>query len=289
MFFRWEPEAAKRIGVEASLASVALGLFLAAFQVQGWTMPKAVAIVVIVLLGLMSTVALSAIIYEVVRAVRAFLEHRATTPSWVSTEKPGLLDYEADGIRANERFAKELNKLNRGTEKLGGQLERHTERFERSKNASGKTKQRRANRSARDIDRSAVFMEKRLDLLQALVKDIVRNSEGVIASTDIETDADLAAAKEFRDTLAEGREATAGTLESTGGYRESVKQIEEMNLSRTMRIASRRLAASLDGVEKMLRKHQGGLASLVRSLDSKIGEAERRQDQAARPEQAFGM
>jgi type III secretory pathway component EscS len=282
----WEPGAATRIGIEASLASVAIGLVLAAFQVQGWTMPRLLAVILIVLLLLMVAVALSAILYEVFKAVRRFLEHRATSPSWVSSERPGLLDYEADGIRANERFTKELNKLNRGTTKLGEQLERHTQRFEHSKNASGKAKQRRANRSAKDIDKSAVFIEKRLDLLQALVKDIVRNSEGVIASTDIETDSDLAAAKEFRDTLAEGHEATTGALEGTSGYRESVKETEQMNLSRTMRIASRRLAASLDGVEKMLRKHQGGLSRLVQSLDTKIAEAERRQ--AARLERALG-
>ena len=70
MVFRWEPGAGKRIVAEATFASVALGLFLAAFQVQGWTMPRAVAVVVIVLLALMSAVAVSALVYEVVRAVR---------------------------------------------------------------------------------------------------------------------------------------------------------------------------------------------------------------------------
>ena len=278
----WEPGAATRIGVEATLASVAIGLVLAAFQVQEWTMPRLLAIILIVLLLFMVAVALSAIVFEVARAVRRFLEHRATSPSWVSSEKPGRLDYEADGIRANKRFTKELNKLNRGTEKLGRQLDRHAKRFERSKNASGRMKQRRANRSAKAIDKSAVFIEKRLDLLQALVRDIVRNSEGVIAMTDIETDSDLASAKEFRDTLAEGHEATTEALESVSGYRETVKQTEQMNLSRTMRIASRRLAGALDGVEKMLRKHQGGLLRLDQTLNSKIAEAERRRDQRSR-------
>jgi predicted PurR-regulated permease PerM len=129
----WEPGAAKRIGVAASFASVAIGLLLAAFQVQGWTMPRLLAIVLIVLLSVMVAIAVSAIVYEVVRTVRRFLKHRATTPSWVSTERPGLLDYEADGIRAGERFTKELTKLSRDTEGLGAKLERHTEAFERSK------------------------------------------------------------------------------------------------------------------------------------------------------------
>jgi hypothetical protein len=275
--FRWEPGAAKNIGVGASLASVAIGLLLAAFQVQGWTMPKLLAIVLIVLLVVMIAVALSVIVYEVVRAVRGFLEHRATTPSWVSSERPGLLDYEADGIRASERFTKELKKLTRDTAKLGAKLRRHTKVFERSKGKSSKARQRRANRSAKDIDRSAVFIEKRLSLLQVLVKDIARNAEGLIGSSELETDADLDAAKDFRDTLNEVHQSTAETLGSVGGYRESVKEIEQQNLSRTVRIASGRLASSLEGVEKMLRKHDSGSRKLVHALDRKIGETERGQ------------
>jgi hypothetical protein len=275
MVFRWEPGAAKRIGVAASLASVAIGLLLAAFQVQGWTMPRLLAVILIVLLIVMIAIALSVIVYEVVGAVRGFLEHRATSSSWVSSERPGLLDYEADGIRASERFTKELIRLNRDTETLGKKLQRHTKAFERSKGKSAKTRQRRANRSAKDIDRSAVFIEKRSDLLQALVKDIVRNAEGLIAASNFETEADLSAAKEFRETLNQTHQVTTETLGSVVEYRESVTGIERDNLSRTVRIASGRLAGSLDGVVKMMRKHNSGSLKLVHSLDRKIAEAER--------------
>jgi hypothetical protein len=276
MFFRWEAGAAKRIVAEATFASVALGLFLAAFQVQGWTMPRAVAIVVIVLLALLSAAAISALVYEVVRSVRSYLEHRATTSSWVSSERPGLLDYEADFIRANERFTKELTKLNRGTQRLGARLQRHTETFARSQGASGKTKQRRANRAAKDIDKSAVFIEKRLDLFEVLVKDIARNAEGLIASSDLQNTDDIDAARLFRDTLEGGEEATAQTLPSVSEYRASVKETEDLNLSRTIRIASGRLVRSLQGVEKVLKKYRAEAQKLVHSLDRRIAEAERR-------------
>jgi hypothetical protein len=116
--------------------------------------------------------------------------------------------------------------------------------------------------------------------LEVLVKDIVRNAEGLIGSLGIETDADLDAAKEFRETLNQVHQVTTETLGSVGGYQESVKELERLNLSRTVRIASGRLAASLDGVEKMLRKHVSGSLKLVRALDSKIAEAERRRQAA---------
>jgi hypothetical protein len=276
MFFRWEPGSAKNIGVSATLGAGAIGLLLAAFQVQGWTMPKSLALALIALLILLIAVALSVIVYETVRAVRRFLEHRATSPSWVSTEKPGLLDYEADGIRASERFTKELNKLTRDTAKLGTRLERHSKAIERSAGKSAKKRQRRANRSAKAIDKSAVFIEKRVDLLHELVKDIARNAEGLIGALELETDDDLTAAKEFRDTLDETHQTTTQTVGNVDEYRQTVRALEQQNPSRSVRIASGRLANSLEGVLKMMRRHESSSRKLVSSLDSKIGEAERK-------------
>src|SRR5215204_1001387 len=271
----WEPGAARRIVVCASLASASIALLLAAFQVQEWTMPKLLAVILIVLLIVMLLVAVLVIVYEVVRAVRRYLKHRETSASWVSSEKPGLLDYEADGTAASERFTEQLEKLSRATQQLGEKLDGHTEAFERSKGKGAKARQKRANRSAKDIDKSAVVIEERLELLQALVKDIVRNADGLIASIDLDTEEDIDGAKAFREVLEQTHQATAETLESIRGYRETVKEQERMNLSRTIRIADGRLARALEGVEKMLRKHHSGSVQLVRSLDRKIAEAER--------------
>jgi peptidoglycan/LPS O-acetylase OafA/YrhL len=104
MVFKWQTGAATRIAVRAALASAATGLLLATFQVQGWTMPKPLAVILIVLLVAMIVVAVAAIVGEAFRAFMSFLEHRATTPSWVASAEPGVLDYEPDGIRANKRF-----------------------------------------------------------------------------------------------------------------------------------------------------------------------------------------
>ena len=111
----WEPGAAARIGLSASFASAAIAILLAVFQVQGWTMPKVLAVCLIVLLLAMVSTALAMIVYEVARTFKRYLEHRATSASWVPSEKPGLFDYEADGIRANNRFRRELEKLNKDT------------------------------------------------------------------------------------------------------------------------------------------------------------------------------
>src|SRR5207248_140526 len=128
-----------------------------------------------------------------------------------------LLDYEADAIRASERFTKELKKLNRDTTSLGGQLEKHGKRMTKSAGKSAQKKQRLANRSGRAIDRSAAFIEKRQELLEAIVKDIKRNTEGFIASRVLDTDEGLAEARELAAVLKEGHHETGTAVESVVG------------------------------------------------------------------------
>jgi hypothetical protein len=269
---QWRPTT--RIGLWATLASAAIGILLAVFQVQGWKVPKPLALLLIVLLLAVIAGALSMIALEVSRLARRFLEHRATTPGWVAETEPGLLDYEADGIRAQERFTKELGRLSHDTESLGSTLERHASRFQSGAGWSAEKRQRRANRAAKAINKSGAFIEKRLALLEALVHDVARNADGLIGTSELETSDDLQAAKEFRDTLEDGREATIETLTSITEYRDTVRSSEQQNLSRSLRIAYGRLAAALDGVVTMMRNHESRLTQLIRALGQKIDEAE---------------
>jgi hypothetical protein len=275
--FVWEPGVPARIGLSATLSSASIGLLLALFQVQGWAMPKALAHALIVLLVAMIAAGFSVIVYEAVRALRRYREHRKTTASWVASEAPGLLDYEADGIRAGNRFTEELEGLNNDTTRLGKKLARHAKRMEKSAGKSAQKKQRLANRSARAIGKSADYLEKRLELLDAIVKDIKRNTEGVIASMALESDEEIAAAKELSEVLKLSHRTTVETVESVSGYAETVRDIEQQNLSRTVRIASRRLGAALEGIARTLERFaRSGMLSSAQALDRRIAETEGR-------------
>jgi len=277
MVFRWEPGAATRIGLRASFAGVAIAILLAVFQVQGWTMPKLLAVALIAVLIAMIIVALSTIVYEVAQAFRRFLEHHATTASWVAEEHPGFLDYEPDGIRAQKRFTGELNKLARDTSRLGSKMDRHRRRMERGVTKSPRGKQRLADRAARDIARSAGFLEKRHDLLEAIVKDVSRNTEGIIASVDLRTQDDLDIAKQFAQVLDGMGNESATSAESTAGYAQSVRELEEQNPARTVRIACQRLGAALESVVKTLRRVEGRSHKAAQNLGRRIAEAEKEQ------------
>lgn len=270
-----------RIGLWATLGSAGIGLFFALFQVQGWTMPKPLGIVLGVLLLGVAAFALCMISVEVWRAIRRYLEHRATSASWVASTDPGLLDYEADGLRAQKRFTRELNKLNEGTESLGKKLDRHAKRVTRLQGKSAKRRQRAANRSAKSINKSAAFIEKRLALFKALVKDIERNYRGFVGAVTIETQDEYDAGAELRDTVASGAVTTAETLASIKGYRVAVEETEALNLSRTIRIATGRLAEGLKGIEAVFKSHERASAGLVRELDRKLDEWLRHQSGSA--------
>jgi hypothetical protein len=233
-------------------------------------MPRTLGLTLSVLLLGAVTIAVTMIGIEAWQAARRYLEHRATSASWVVASEPGLLDYEADGLRAQGRFTRELKKLNNDTELLGKRLRKHTRRMARLEGKSGRKRQRAANRSAKSINKSAIFIEKRLALLKALVGDIDRNYSGFIRS--IVSEPEIQAAIDLRDTLDTGHEVTMEARSSVAAYRVSVEEIEALNPSRTVRIASGRLARGLKGIEAVFRAHERVLSGLVRDLDRKVEE-----------------
>lgn len=146
----------------------------------------------------------------------------------------------------------------------------------RSAGKSGRKKQRIANRAARDIETSAGYIEKRRDLLSAVVKDITRNTDGLISTADIESQEQIDEAKEFLRVLGGNRQAAKEAAEHTEGYAQSVRSLEKQNATRKQRIACRRLGESLESVVRTLRKVESGLRKPSESLARRITEAEKR-------------
>src|SRR5690349_17043543 len=166
--FEWATSS-KRVAISAALSSGATGILLAIFQVQGWTVPKPLALALIALMLLITGIAVLVVVIDLGSNVRAFLERRATNALWISSEPPGLLDYEADGLRAQNDLNRMFNTLAKDTGRVGKSIQRGAKRLARAQNKNGRVKQRRANRTAKHIDRSAVFIEKRLATLKNLV------------------------------------------------------------------------------------------------------------------------
>ncbi|MEX0683748.1 MAG: hypothetical protein WD904_01980 [Dehalococcoidia bacterium] len=263
-----------RVGLPASFAGVAIGILFAVCEVQGWKMPAPIAVGFIVILLVMIAVALGIIGYELFREAQRYFERRATSASWVSSEEPGLLDYEADGLRAIHRFTREMDGLAKNTRKLGRSLTKHTERFEEPNlQRNARLKQKRANQAAKSIDRAAVYIEKRAELFQKLVKDISRNYAGLIANITIATEEDRASGTVLAESLAANSETVTTTIGQVTGYRDSVRSVQERNLSRTVRIAGKRLADALDSAAKILKSYKQKSRELHQQLTQKMESA----------------
>lgn len=251
-----------------------VGLTLALFQVQGWKMPTALAVFLLVILFGLLALSLGTICLAGIKAIRQIAEHRAVSASWVSDEVPGLLDYEADGERAANRFTKELKRFAIDTERLGKILILQTKRMQdltrSGKTIKGTDKQKRGNQAGKVIDRSAIYIEKRVELFKVLVKDIARNYDGLIAAITINTEEDRFTAKHLVVTLESTGNITAASVVSMETYRDSVRSIQKQNLSRTVRIASKRLGDGLDNIITLFKQFQDNCCRLHTELASKI-------------------
>jgi hypothetical protein len=268
--FRWEPQSTTRLGLWATLASAGIAILAAVFQVQGWKMPKPLALLLIALLVVVIVAAVGMFVYEIIRTSQRFLEHRATSSAYVLSERPGALDYEADGIRAMRRLTKVLDGLSAGTADLGEKMSVRGKQIENAAAKSPKGRQRLANRTAKEIDKSAVFIEKRIALLKALVNDIYRNYQGLILVAAAETEEEIRVATVLKDILRGTQLEAATASEQVLEYRDSARGLEERNISRTMRIASKRLADGLNEVGVMLKQYEKRCASLVTEFEQKL-------------------
>lgn len=258
----------------AGLAAVVVGLIFALYEVQGWKMPVPLAVFLLTILFLMLFVALVVICFEIINGVRKFFDERATSASWVSKEAPGLLDYEADGEYAAKRFTEELLKLTKDTKELGATITKYSVEFE-NLNKSGKTnkgidKQKKANKVAKSYDRSAIYIEKRAELFNALVKDIARNYNGVITVAVMHTEEDRMAAQNLLNALVLNEESTSKAIYNVQQYRDTVRDFERKNFSRTIRIASARLGDGLDSLLKTLRLYVQNSSHMRANLERKL-------------------
>jgi hypothetical protein len=243
-----------------SFGAVVIGLVLALYQVQGWKMPTVLAVLLLSILFGLLALSIGMLCFTAVKAISKFAERRATSAAWISSEVPGLLDYEADGERAGKRFTKELKQFTIDTGKLGQKITPYTKRlrgFAKSgKVIKGTKKQKIANQAAKKIDRSAVYIEKRVELFKGLITDIDRNYDGLVAMQRVDKEDDRVVVERLATTLVSSDSSASASIASMNVYKDTVKTLENLNLSRSVRIASKRLGDGLENMIGLLSKYK---------------------------------
>lgn len=245
----------RRIGSRAVFGIGSVGLVFAAYQVQGWTMPRLLAVVLIGMLLVAAASAFLSIAWEAINEVRGWRERRETSTAWIAAEPPGLLDYVPDLNRASKMFSRQMDRITRDTARVGKQTSRDARTIKWAVRLGPRTAQLWANRTAKGILRSAVFIEKRSAHLRETVDEHARVSESHLNSLGSpQGDEDRAALETARQAVAGRSATTAEAIESVSGYRDAVLGVSEQNFSRTLRVSNKRLADQLDAVIVVLRR-----------------------------------
>lgn len=257
-----------RVGRRAGFAVAAIGLVFAAYQVQGWTMPRLLAEVLIGVLLAVAAVAILSIVSESMKEAMRWRERRETSTAWIAEEPPGLLDYVPDMSRANKKFVRQMSRLSRDTNRVGNKMRRQSRWLKVARLFGPRAAQLWANHTARSVLRSATFIEKRTAHLDATVAEFARAQEGLLQTLDAPaTDEDRVALATAREAIAGRSATTRAAIESTVGYRVEVAGFANQNFSRTLRVSNNRLAEQLDALTAVLRGSLKDSERLERLLD----------------------
>ena len=240
------------VKVAGPFGAVVVGIILALYQVQGWKMPTALAVFLLIILFGLLALSMGMLCLAAIKAVKQIAERRATSASWVSSAAPGLLDCEVDGKRAIDRLSKEFGQWQVDIDRLATQTKTHSQQINDivtgKRNRKAKTKQQRANRVGKQIDRSAIYIEKRTGLFAILTKEIVRNYEVMIATLNVIEEKDRLTAENLISAFDSFDRAGAAAISSVTLLKQGAEKFRQSNLTKVIREASKRLENSLDSM-----------------------------------------
>jgi hypothetical protein len=261
----------RRIGSRAGFFVAAIGLVFAAYQVQGWKMPRLLAAVLIASMLMVAGIALFSIVWEAIKEMRDWRERRETSTAWIAAEPPGLLDYVPDMNRASNKFVRQMGRLNRDTTRVGKQTTRDARTIKWALLFGPRAGQLWANHSAKGILRSAVFIEKRSTHLRKTVDEFARAQEGQLTSLGAPgSEEERVALESLREIVASRSASTTEAIVSVSGYRDAVREFSQQNYSRALRVSNKRLAEQLDAVLVILRRSLKDSERLEALLERKV-------------------
>lgn len=97
-----------------------------------------------------------------------------------------------------------------------------------------------------------------------------RNGGGLIEMIPVGTQEEIQAGRNLLIILNNNVNATKDTLGSVKTYKNAVRDLEGQNLSRTLRIASKKLGDALDVILRTIRKFNSNTLGLKSALEKKI-------------------
>ncbi len=236
-------------------------------------MPDFLAIILLVILLTMLFIAILVILFESGKGVRKYCENRSISAGWISTEPPGILDCQVDGVRARDRFSKETKKLFERIECLSKIAEKHEhilkELDKQSKNIDSKSKQQKANKIAKNLNNTAIYIQKRVNLFHDLVRDIIRNYDVMTKTWDVNDLETQENAQKIMFGFEHFSKAAESAVNALDSYKNAINIYIALNLTRNIRENGKRLVAALDDLIDVFEDFQNKCNNLNDQLQSK--------------------
>ncbi|MBI2853060.1 MAG: hypothetical protein HYX84_08205 [Chloroflexi bacterium] len=238
------------VQVAAPTGAVVVGLILALFQVQGWKMPTALAVSLLVILFGLLALSIGTVCLAAIKAIKQIAEHGATSATWVSAGVPGVLDCKVDGKRALDRLLKELRRWQIDIQTLATQTQaqEHVLFQATRKDINPKALRGIVNWLGKQTNRSAIYVEKRKCLFETLTGEVVRNYEVMATTLKMTDEKDRASTENLIYGFDNLDRAGTDLINGVKSYRNGVELLEQSNLTKMIREASKRLEVSLDSM-----------------------------------------
>lgn len=190
-------------------------------------------------------------------------------------EENGFLDFIVQGEQASNEIGRVFSELAEETAALGNRIKEHSGRVDALQSNPTPGAAAEAHKiallAATDMNSYAGKIEAALPGLNLSIDNQASNFYGYLTWLEPSTESDKQAVRGLREVIEKLLEQTTGALESTRSYRDAVRGLKSMRISRAMNTASGRLIKALDGIVSAMEKAEAFCSRAVFLLDEKLG------------------
>lgn len=187
-------------------------------------------------------------------------------------EDMGWLDFVVEGNEAGERLSSILQGITEETANVGGRMQTHSTRVTALLANPGPGTAAQVNKiallTASDMNAFSTNIEANLPELEKSVNAIAENFSGYVGLIEPNSEDEISALRNFRQTIFELLEGTKSGLEGAQSFRDAVAQL--MGINKQMNRASRRMSGTLDQVISCMERIEAFCMRTLQVIDEKL-------------------
>jgi hypothetical protein len=189
-------------------------------------------------------------------------------------EEGGFLDFILEGTASGEKMTGIMNAIAAATTDIGGKMVEHTENIKSISVSPGygaaAQAQKIATLVARDIDKYSDIVEGLLPELESSIEQLVENYTGYTKWLPLNSEENVKQTLNWRSQIDGLRNAATTGLTGIVSFRDSMKQLISIGVSREVNKSSRRLSFILEKVITAIEKVEAFCSKSLLMIDEKL-------------------